>query len=139
MEKVSKAIRLAQDYHWIVREIPIEALREHEETDPTRFTEVFRIIQSEGKLDIPIIVDANSYVILDGHHRFRVYKTLGLKEIPCVLVDYFSHHVQLFPRRPDIPVSKEDVIARALKGELYPAKTTRHVFPELNHAPQSAG
>jgi len=133
VEKVSKATRLAQDYHWIVREVPIEALREHEETDPQRFSEVFKIIQTEGKLDVPIIVDAQSYVILDGHHRFKAYKELGLKLIPCVLVDYFSHQVQLFPRRPDIRVSKEDVVARALKGQLYPAKTTRHVFPELSH------
>jgi ParB-like chromosome segregation protein Spo0J len=135
VEKVSKAIQLAQANHRMVREIPVEQLREHEEIDPHRYQEILKLIQTEGKLDVPIIVDARSYVILDGHHRFRAYQELGLQLIPCVLVDYFSERIQLFARRPEIPVSKQDVIERALRRELYPAKTTRHVFLDLRACP----
>ncbi|MBI3659798.1 ParB N-terminal domain-containing protein [Candidatus Acetothermia bacterium] len=139
MEKVSKATRFVQEVHATVREISVEQLRGHEETDPHRYEEVLKIIQDYGKLDVPIIVDSRSYVILDGHHRFKAYKELGLKLIPCVLVDYFSEHVQLFSRRSDIPVSKEEVINRALRGDLYPPKTTRHVFLDLPPLPNGSG
>jgi ParB-like chromosome segregation protein Spo0J len=114
-----------------VREVELALLREHEQIDPARLQQICEEIRREGKLRHPILVDRTFHVILDGHHRFRAYKELGFEKIPCVLVDYQSEIVSVRPRRPEFVVSKEEVIRRALRGELYPPKTTQHIL----HAP----
>jgi hypothetical protein len=111
-----------------VREVELALLREHEQIDPARLQQIREEIRREGKLRHPILVDRTFYVILDGHHRFRAYKELGFEKIPCVLVDYQSEIVSVRPRRPEFVVSKEEVIRRALRGELYPPKTTQHIL-----------
>jgi hypothetical protein len=111
-----------------VREVELSLLREHEQIDPARLQQIREEIRREGKLRHPILVDRTFYVILDGHHRFRAYKELGFEKIPCVLVDYQSEIVSVRPRRPEFVVSKEEVIRRALRGELYPPKTTQHIL-----------
>jgi hypothetical protein len=77
----------------------------------------------------PILVDAKSGVILDGHHRWWASKRLGLQLIPCYCVDYLNDTtVSCEPRRKNIPVSKALVIACASKGGTFPPKTTRHRY-----------
>jgi ParB-like chromosome segregation protein Spo0J len=124
-------ISLNKAFHWVVRELPLELLREHEETEPARLQEIVRELRELGRPLEPIVVDASSYVILDGHHRFRACRALGWRTIPCYLVDYFSERIKVQARRPDISVTKREVIERALCGQLYPPKTTRHVFRDL--------
>lgn len=111
-----------------VREVSLELLREHEQTEGERLRQIREEIQREGKLRHPILVDKRSGVILDGHHRFRAYRELGFHTIPCVLVDYRSDVVSVRSRRPEIVVSKDEVIRRALSGELFPPKTTQHIL-----------
>ncbi|MCX8103424.1 MAG: ParB N-terminal domain-containing protein [Candidatus Bipolaricaulota bacterium] len=111
-----------------VREVALEVLREHEQVEPEHLSRILEEIRREGRLRHPILVDKRSGVILDGHHRFRAYKELGFETIPCVLVDYQSDIISVRPRRPDIPVSKDEVIRRALTGKLFPPKTTQHVL-----------
>ncbi len=111
-----------------IRELELALLREHEQIEPERLRQICEEIRREGRLRYPILVDRESFVILDGHHRFRAYKELGFEKIPCVLVDYQSDIVSVRPRRPEFSVSKEEVIRRALCGELYPPKTTQHIL-----------
>lgn len=111
-----------------VREVSLELLREHEQVEPQRLHEILEEIRREGALRHPILVDKRSGVILDGHHRFRAYKELGFATIPCALVDYRSDAVSVRSRRPEIIVSKDEVIRRALSGELFPPKTTQHIL-----------
>ncbi len=111
-----------------VREVPLDLLHEHEQIESERLRQIRDEIQREGKLRHPILVDKRFFVILDGHHRFRAYKELGFETIPCLLVDYQSEIVSVRPRRPDIAVSKDEVIRRALEGRLFPPKTTQHIL-----------
>jgi hypothetical protein len=119
-----------------VREVALELLREHEQIEPQRLSQIIEEIRREGTLRHPILVDKRSGVILDGHHRFRAYKELGFATIPCVLVDYRSDIVSVRPRRPDISVSKDEVIRRALEGHPFPPKTTQHILHIPLPAPQ---
>lgn len=53
---------------------------------------------------------------------------LGAKLIPALLVEYTSPDVSVFSRRIGYKVSKQLVIDTALRGQLMPPKTTRHVL-----------
>lgn len=109
--------------------VPIEELRPHEAIDEELLKRVIEKLKHEGLKD-PIVVDKETRVILDGHHRYAACKALGMKAIPCLLVDYRSPEISVEPRRAEIPVSKEEVIRRGLEGDLYPPKTTRHLLPQ---------
>jgi ParB-like chromosome segregation protein Spo0J len=71
-------------------------------------------------------------IILDGHHRVKAFKLLGIKKIPCFLVDYFSENVKLFSRKKLVSVNKKSVIENALNGKLFPYKTTKHEIKEFS-------
>lgn len=114
--------------HCEVRELSLGLLREHEQIEAERLNEILQEIRREGRLREPIVVDKSSGVILDGHHRFRAYQMLGFQTIPCVLVDYQSEVIAVRSRRPEISVSKAEVLRRARSGELYPPKTTKHIL-----------
>jgi hypothetical protein len=55
--------------------VTVEALgdlRDHEETSTTREAEVERLLAESGAFSWPLVVDADSGLILDGSHRARV-------------------------------------------------------------------
>ncbi len=66
----------------------------------------------------PIAVDYKTAVVLDGHHRLDFLKRRGLPA-PVLFFDYSVLEVN---------VSKEEVVRRALAGELFPPKTTWHTY-----------
>jgi len=108
--------------------MPVEKLTAHEETNPQRLLEVRTDIAERGILKLPLLVDRVSGIILDGHHRFQALRDLGKKTVPVRLVNYRSSAIQVFPRRCDIPVTKEIVLATGRAHQLFPEKTTRHVM-----------
>ena len=57
--------------------VELSKLKEHEEVDPYHYKEVKEEVISDGFIRDPVIVDKSSNVILDGHHRFNVLKSLG--------------------------------------------------------------
>ena len=106
-----------------------DELRPHERIGLGRAAWVIAKILKDGEFTDPILVDKRTKTILDGHHRRFAAKFLGLKKIPCWTVDYFADaSIELFPRRDNIPVDKEDVVRRAQTGKPYPRKTTRHSY-----------
>lgn len=111
--------------------LPVDALIPHEQIEPGRLEFAVGWLKSLSRFDSPIWVDAATRVILDGHHRWHAFRILGFSHIPCFLVDYDAPEIEVASRRPDIAVSKGVVLARALSGELYPYKTTRHTFPSV--------
>lgn len=117
-----------------IRELPVADLRGHEEIELARFQELLDRIQRNGAIDAPILVDRGTKIILDGHHRYHVFKYLGWEKIRCCLVDYRADWIEVQSRRPGFTVSKAEVIRRALNGELFPSKTTKHIV----HQPQCA-
>lgn len=109
---------------------PLGELRDHEETKPARLNFVKDRIVRERSVDIPIIVDKKTGVIIDGHHRAKALRILGMRKAPVVEVDYLSDEVTLTVR-PESPLqglTKEDVLAKGLSDEVFPHKTTKHYF-----------
>lgn len=108
-----------------------EQLKPHEKTSQKRFERLLKKIYTEGTFSEPIVVDAKTNVILDGHHRHLVARALGITEVPCLCIDYaVDASVTVYPRRKGVSVSKSEVIKHGVAGELYPYKTTRHAFSE---------
>lgn len=113
-----------------IKIIPIEELKPHEQTIPENLKRLENKIRENGYLINPIIVDQDSLVILDGHHRAKVLKLLGYKKVPAFLVDYSDKGIKVFQRRPEIPITKEIIIKKALAGEVFPCKTSKHQIPK---------
>jgi uncharacterized protein (DUF1015 family) len=106
----------------------IEELREHEEIRPDYLEELKNEIQLDGILKMPICIDKDTCIILDGHHRLQALKGLGCKKIPCVLVDYQSPEIKVVAWREGETMTKEKIIDTALSGKRMPSKTSRHMI-----------
>lgn len=115
--------------HGELKLIAPDDLRAHEDVDPARVASVADEIRAAGVFYPPVLVDAVTHVILDGHHRWRAATLLKLRVVPCYCVDYLGDDsVRVKSRRDDISVSKTEIIATALRGAVYPQKTTRHMY-----------
>ncbi|MBN9047751.1 MAG: hypothetical protein J0H18_19120 [Rhizobiales bacterium] len=88
--------------------------------------QLFHDVLSCGRWLKWVAVEVTSLAIMDGHHRQEVALRLGLQVVPCVLLDYSNVRVE--SRRNDFVVNSVDIISRARSGNLYPEKTTRHIF-----------
>jgi CTP:phosphocholine cytidylyltransferase-like protein len=87
-------------------------------------------IWKEGVWNRPIVVEKENLLVLDGNHRFQVAKLLQMERIPAILIDY--NEIEVWSLRVDEFVSRDEVIRRALSGELYPHKTAKHKFPNFS-------
>lgn len=76
----------------------------------------------------PVLIDVNTNVILDGHHRFSVAKKLQLKYIPCILVDFNSSIISVTSWKTREKLCKSMILDRALSGDLFDYKTTKNVL-----------
>jgi hypothetical protein len=110
-----------------LHKIGLKQLNPHEQIIEENLKKVLTSLKTEKRLKEPVVVDKESKVILDGHHRVKGFEILGLREIPCRLVDYSSDRITVEPNRNG-SVSKEEVIEKGLSDELFPPKTSKHVF-----------
>jgi hypothetical protein len=107
--------------------VRLDELREHEDYDPQHLEELFAEITGDGVLRRPIIVDVNTNVILDGHHRYNCIKKLGKRCIPAYFVDYMRPEIVVLSWDGKPAVTKEQVIKAGLTGEKLPPRTSRHM------------
>jgi len=114
--------------------LDIEKLRPHERTKPELLERLLEAIRAEGFLRRPVLVEDEHFVILDGHHRYEALRLLGCVRIPVYLVHYDDPAIGLttWPEAVVATVTKAEVLARGRQGDLFPPKTTRHLFPEEN-------
>ena len=105
--------------------LPITDLSPIEEYDDARVKTLKDKIVSEGKWNVPIIVEKRG-LILDGQHRFQVAKILGLERIPSIMVSY--DEVKVWTLRKEIKITKSNVIKKVKSGQVYPYKTVKHKF-----------
>ena len=106
----------------------IEELKEHEEIRPDYLEELKNEIMSDGILKMPICIDKNTCIILDGHHRLQALKKIGCTKIPVVMVDYHSPKIKVIPWREGEMITKEKIIDTALSGKRMPSKTSKHMI-----------
>ena len=105
----------------------LDDLQPTEATDPLRQMQVMDLVLRAGLWTAPIVVDEQTSAIMDGHHRYETAKALGFHSIPVVEMPY--RDVRVEARRPGVDVSISEIQKRAQSGNLYPPKTTRHIFP----------
>ncbi len=108
--------------------VPTHLLRAHEEVMDGHVEYVKELIISYGGFTKPLLVDARTLTVLDGHHRLEVAKSLGLKYVPVLFVDYAKDYVDVRSWRKEFIVSKKLVITASLRNLLLPPKTSRHVL-----------
>lgn len=60
-------------------------LKPHEKISIVHLRRLMKQIKKDGFIKNPIIVDKNTMIILDGHHRFNVSKMLKLSSSPVYL------------------------------------------------------
>ena len=76
------------------------SLRGHEEVIPDNLETRTSKLLSKGFYK-PIIVDRESMVILDGHHKWTAAKSLGLARVPVIMIDYLVDEGVLVDVWPD--------------------------------------
>jgi hypothetical protein len=110
--------------------IKIDKIKQHEEFDKNHLKVLKQKISKTKFFKEPIVVDKKTMIVLDGHHRLNSCKQLGLKKIPCLLVDYINdRNIKVKGRRDNIPINKKIVVAMGLSGKVFPKKTTKHFIP----------
>jgi len=113
--------------------VPMEVLRPHEQTIPKKVDELEKMTHRWKAYVLPLVVDKNTGVILDGHHRYQVALRFNLLCLPCVLVDYTgddSIELDVWPNSGRDSITKDEVIEAGLFEKLFPPKTSRHRLPD---------
>ncbi len=111
-----------------VRAVPAAGLVPHEEHDERRALRLARHIGRAGVWTAPLVVERDSLVVMDGHHRLRAARALGLLVLPAVLLSYEDGEVTLEAWRKGEQWSAAAVLSSGRSGRLLPRKTTRHLF-----------
>jgi len=110
-----------------IKVIDIQRLLPHENKQAAKTKRLAKQIYKDGGLFRPLLADARTLALLDGHHRLGALKLLRCARAPVLLVDYHGPKIRLFSRRKKYQANKAEVISRALSHKLYPIKTTRHL------------
>ena len=122
----------ARELRYRFQLVPLGALRPHETVDPENLLQVLGKIRRQHLVDEPLLVAEATdglFVVLNGHHRLAALQELAAQRAPAWVVDYEGEAVVLerWPgARVQTPPTKAEVVERALRGDLYPPKTTRH-------------
>lgn len=84
-------------------------------------------IITEGIWNLPICIDGEYGIVMDGQHRMEVAKSLGLSHIPVLK---FTHQeVDFWSLRDNHEVSLKQIIENHSTGNVYPYKTVKYGFP----------
>ncbi|MEM1538880.1 MAG: pyridoxal-phosphate dependent enzyme [Candidatus Bathyarchaeia archaeon] len=82
---------------------------------------VYTKILETGTVDIPIIVDKKSGVMLHGYEAFYALDLLSTQRVPCLKVNI--EDLEIKPLRSDCQVTRERVLEAGLKGPKLPPKS----------------
>ncbi|WP_187152649.1 ParB N-terminal domain-containing protein [Acidianus manzaensis] len=66
----------------------------HEDIEVYNLEKIINCIRKYKAIQ-PVIVDENTFIILDGHHRTKASKILGIRKIPVYMVDYFDNRIKV--------------------------------------------
>lgn len=77
----------------IITMLPLEEIHPHEEYDPQILLKITNSLLTEKAVHDPLLVSSDSFVILDGTHRYWALARLGCKSVPVAIYDYNSDQV----------------------------------------------
>ena len=116
--------------------VDVKTLKEIEGHDEDRLDKLLNKIKNEKKWLVPLIVEKNNHLILDGHHRYQVAKKFNLTKIPAIIVNY--EDIKVWSLRKEIKISQKNVVKRVIEEKsIYPYKTVKHkynfIVPNVNY------
>tara|TARA_S200000501_G_scaffold104499_1_gene97910 strand:+ start:26654 stop:27067 length:414 start_codon:yes stop_codon:yes gene_type:complete len=109
--------------------IKMSKLIPHEEIKQKKLSKLIDLVKKRGGFYKPILVDRETKILLDGHHRYNTALHLGLNFIPGIEVDYLedeSIQVEPWPGKEEVEITKQSVLSMAKSGNLFPPKTSKH-------------
>lgn len=109
--------------------VPLAWLKPHEQYVETRVLQLEHHFRLRNAIDYSIVADERTGTVIDGHHRLEALKRLGARWAPAYLVDYADPRISVHTWRDgEKAPSKEEVVERAARGDLFVPKSTRHDF-----------
>ena len=109
--------------------VPVSWLKAHEQYVETRVLQLEHHFRVRNAIDYAIVADERTGTVIDGHHRLEALRRLGATWAPAYVVDYADPRIRVHTwREEEKAPSKEEVIDRAARGDLFVPKTTRHDF-----------
>lgn len=115
--------------------VPHKKLRATEKINIWRARSLAQKIKSEGVWSVPILVEKDHFVVMDGHHRLWAAQELGLRQVPCVLTGYDNPYLSLTSWVGGKGVTPDTVVSAGISGALLDYKTTRHILTKELHFP----
>lgn len=106
-----------------------DSLKHIEAFDQNRVNWLANKIAAENIWTKPLAVSREHNLVMDGQHRLRAAITLGLNFVPAVFFSYSD--ICVHSLRPEYTVTVNEIIERALSGNIYPYKTAKHTLPPL--------
>ena len=116
----------------------IDNLVSHEGILDWHLKEIRDWIERDGFQARPIAVSSlehvgsnwkGKYMIHDGHHRTFALKSLGCSFVMCSIFDYSDPRIKVFDYDTvSIPISKEEVVRRAVSGVDITPRFDKHFF-----------
>ncbi|RKE37567.1 ParB-like nuclease family protein [Paraburkholderia sp. BL23I1N1] len=108
---------------------PLAFFRPSEAVDEHDVHRLAAAIREAGSWTTPIPIEKGTGIIMDGNHRARAAALLGLRYVPCVLLDYRDPRVSVTHWQTGEPFCIDSIRRRILQDKaLLPYKTTRHRF-----------
>lgn len=115
--------------------IPIDQLIPLEKVFPTHLKNLEEMINRDGFVLKAIIADKKTGTIMDGSHRYVYFLKNGFKTVPVYWADYDDENIRIgtklehrFIIETSTGINKKECRERALSGNLFPPRTTRHFF-----------
>ena len=114
----------------------IDTLRASEAIDEGHARALARDILSQQQWRTALPVERGSGLVMDGNHRLFAARLLGLRQIPCVLLDYADGRVSVSAWADGQAFDLARLYGTIAAGQVLPYKTTRHRFqpalPSIN-------
>ena len=85
-------------------------------------------ILQENLWTVPLKIEKDLHLVMDGQHRMEVAKEIGLLVVPCLIYSY--EEVEVWSLRKNYEVNSKLIIQRVLDEDIYPYKTAKHKFPD---------
>lgn len=106
----------------------IADLRIHEAIQDELLENFINMLREDGVFKVPILVDENDHVVLDGHHRVEALKRMGYTKIPVYLVDYWDDAIEVttWPEAEIENITKDMILEMGRSDDVFPPKTSRH-------------
>jgi histidinol-phosphate/aromatic aminotransferase/cobyric acid decarboxylase-like protein len=104
----------------------------HENVIETRSEALEKYLESleDTKIIPAIIIDYNTNILIDGHHRLSIFKKLKIENIPALFINYNNENIIV---NPNNSLNINDVIQAATTKNYLNPKSTQHMIIDLDN------